>query len=268
MLVLALCLAVAYLVVKPSGYYYSTPPAALNSPVGLLRDVDFDLAHDEWQMTDWSSKDGDAASAYWLAGASEITMGVSGYEASFYAVGVGQGYGADSLWPQPDTSRRINVEVNGSCHNVFKWRGTVNNASTMPVGCFGVGLNLWFDVILQDGSKLPVEMNIFFYQQGVNALPVGSFKDYGLRGNFFDGLFEEPVPAPWRFFYFHPFQLTVGEVGEFTFELNDYVDVVKSEAGEPYANGRFIFCGANVVLEVFMGGGEFTVDYCSFEQAK
>jgi len=265
-IILSFSLLTLFWIVKPTGYYYHTPPATLENAVVLLKDPDFNNGFTEWWKTHWSSKDGTETTAQWNLLDSKIQMGTSGYDASFYAVGVGQGYGPDSLWKQPADDRRINVEINNTFHNVVSWIGTVDYAKVLPIGSFGVGLNIWYDVILQNSTKLPFEMNIYFYQQGVTTLPIGSFKNY-VRGNFFDSFFEEDVPASWCFFYFHPYQAQVGVESSFTLELSDYVYVAQAEAGEPYSSGRFILTGVNVVLELFMAEGIFTVSYCSLQQA-
>jgi hypothetical protein len=262
----AALLVVAILVCNfPSGLYSS----GVATPAGqeLLVNPDFTNNYVGWRQTHWRSAGDEPTSTQWKSYSSAAQMSVSGYDLSYYAVGLEQGDGPLPLWSYP-TYQGLNVTVKEG--TVISWTGSMDRETVSPVGCLGMGLNLWFNVYLQNGSVLPLELFLFFYQDGTYALPVGSYRDYGYRGSselekLFDGAVDS-YPTVWRYFYFHVDQLKQGITKTEIFDLNDYVNVVREKAGDPYNSAVFELCRVVACMEVFNGEGCFTVNNLSLKQ--
>lgn len=262
----AVFLAVAVLVCNfPSGFFY-VGSAGLSGEE-LLVNPDFESNYVGWRQTHWRSAGGEPTTTSWKSYSSAAQMSVSGYDLSYYAVGLEQGDGPLPLWSYP-TYQGLNVTVKEG--TVISWTGSMDRETVSPVGCLGMGLNLWFNVYLQNGSVLPLELFLFFYQDGTYALPVGSYRDYGYRGSselekLFDGAVDS-YPTVWRYFYFHVDQLKQGITKTEIFDLNDYVNVVREKAGDPYNSAVFELCRVVACMEVFNGEGCFTVNNLSLKQ--
>lgn len=249
----------------PSGQFSSS---LLSSPCGgvqVLVNSDFD-GESGWRRTDWRSAGGVASSSFWVEVDSGVQMGVSGHDLSFYAVGESQGDGPKGLWSRVPYGG-LDVSVNGSFCNVVTWRGSIDKAE-VDAGCLGVGVNAWFDVQLVNGSVVPLEIFVFVYQDGLYELPVGGFKDYGYRGQFYEAVLDVGgASMPWRYFYYHIAQVPVVQEGEVSFELNDCLQVIREQAGEPYYSGEFVLVRMDAVMELFNAEGKFTIDYLGLTQS-
>lgn len=262
----AVFLAVAVLVCNfPSGFFY-VGSAGLSGEE-LLVNPDFESNYVGWRQTHWRSAGGEPTTTSWKSYSSAAQMSVSGYDLSYYAVGLEQGDGPLPLWSYP-TYQGLNVTVKEG--TVISWTGSMDRETVSPVGCLGMGLNLWFNVYLQNGSVVPLELFLFFYQDGTYALPVGSYRDYGYRGSSeLEKMFDSAVdqyPTVWRYFYFHAAQLKEGVTQTITLDLNDYVEVVREKAGEPYKSASYELCRVVACMEVFNGEGQFTVNELSLRQ--
>jgi len=148
------------------------------------------------------------------------------------------------------------------------WKGSVDHAELFGAGTLGVGVNLWFDVIEDGVVQEELELLVFFYQKGFYTIPVGSFKDYGYRGvNWFENIVDSPSrdSDTWRFFYFHPTQLEIGEANEVTFSLTKCLSIVRSEG---YEYSVFRLKSVHSVLELFSAKGQFTTSFLSLVESQ
>ena len=189
-------------------------------------------------------------------------MSQSGYNTNFYAVGLGQGGGPTVFnW---GNQKNLYTSINSSYYNLVTWRGRMDNVSITPISCLGMGVDVWFDAELQNGTLLAVEMFIFFRQDGLYKLPENTFRNFGFRQDF--NYSDSQMGLKWLYMYFHPWQDSIGIVSEHRFELNDYVSLLKQKAGMPYSEAQFYLTKVDVVMELFMASGVFTVDYLGLEQ--
>ena len=131
-----------------------------------------------------------------------------------------------------------------------------------------MGVNFWLNVIENGEAIETLELYVFLYQDGFYKIPVGSWKDYGYRGTqWFEAFSDASNENVWRFYYFHPTQLSFGETVEYSFSLNRCLDVVRADAGETYRNAdSFVLTRIDPVMEMIMANGSFTVEMLSLTQ--
>jgi len=175
--------------------------------------------------------------------------------------------GNDTSFYVSEIMQHLNMPVFDLSHDyLVTWRGSVNHAALFGTGTLGVGVNLWFDVIEDGVVQEELELLVFFYQQGFYTIPVGSFKDYGYRGsNWFENVVDSPSREndTWRFFYFHPTQLKIGETEEVTFSLSKCLGIIQNSG---YETASFRLKSIHSVLELFHAEGEFCTEFLSLKQ--
>ena len=248
------------LIVAPHGWFQPQPPHILTDAAQIFYNPDLTSSHANWSRSDWSSAGLYPTNAQITPVNGEVILSQSGYRESFYAVAITQGGSPAAFdwapWQMPY------VSVNSSFHNVITWRGKMDSANLMPAGCLGMGIDFWFDAEFPDGTLKPVELYVFFYMKGVYAIPVASYKamireDYNHTSGKIDII--------WDYIYFHHSQDTLGAYTTHTFELHDYVVALKQQL-PTYRNAQFWLARVDACMELFMGSGQFTIDYLGLQQ--
>jgi hypothetical protein len=259
----AIVLTLLYCLVGPSGLFdteHSLVPLVNSNQI--LVNPEINGYHDGWFLSDWSSANNYPTSQQTLTKNGSVSLKQSGYDVSFYAVALCQGT-APEMW-RSEPAPTIYASVNGSYVNQVTWTGIIESASTLPTGCLGVGIDFWFDAIRPDGTTDSIECYVFFYMTGVYNLPVGSYK-YVARQDF--NTSSSVMTKTWDYIYFHHSQDPIGVEQTHVFELNKYVEVFKQNRCE-LRDADFRLARVDCCMELFCGAGQFTVDYCGFEQAQ
>ena len=246
--------------VSPHGLISVENPPSTTGTQALLNPELTD-GHAWWSESDWSSSNFYPTNAKHETVGDRVTMSQSGYLPSFYAVALSQGAGPTEFgW----AAKQIpHVSINSSFRNVVFWRGSIDYTSLQLVGCLAMGIDFWFDAKLPNGTLAPVEMYVFFYMEGVYALPAGSFKTV-LRQDYNHS--SGSMGMAWDYIYFHPYQDRKNTIAEHSFELHDFIAKLK-HAKPVYAQADFTLTRVDACMEMFMAEGTFTVDYVGLTQS-
>lgn len=239
---------------------FNVQEAIFTGDVEALINPDFEGLHG-WAESTWRSAGGKPSTAAYSESSSSVSMSISGYDASFYAVALSQGAGPTPFrWGE----RSLYVPINSSCSNIVAWRGSMDRENVSVVSCLGMGVDFWFDACLPDGEVKPVELYVFFYMSGAYALPIGSFK-HVVRQDY--NYSSSTMGLAWDYMYFHHSQDSLGLGCEHNFELADYIMRFKEYLPE-YREAEFTLCRVDACMELFYASGSFTIDHLGLQQTK